>query len=176
MPKEKICEFLTLQIEFIKEIAQQAGMHLHHVKPHGALYNMSAKDQELARIIARTVKDIDESLRLFGLSGSHLIMEAKTIGLKTAAEVFADRTYQEDGSLTPRSQPNALIQNVKQAVQQALQMIKEETITTVSARKIPITAETICIHGDGKHAAKFAKQIHDVLRNEGIIIRAFNPN
>ena len=98
------------------------------------------------------------------LSGSHSISEAKAIGLQTASEVFADRTYQDDGSLTPRSQSNALIENTDKAVQQVLQMIKEGTVTTVSGKIIPIVAETISIHGDGKHAVQFAKAIYNAIR------------
>ena len=105
-------------------------------------------------------------LILFGFSGSHSISEAKAIGLKTASEVFADRTYQDDGTLTPRSQPNALIEDTDKAVQQVLQMIKEGTVTTVSGKTIPIIAETICIHGDGKHAVEFAKAIYEALKND----------
>src|SRR6185436_567550 len=95
----------------------------------------------------------------YGLSGSHSISEAKSIGLTTASEVFADRTYQDDGSLTPRSQPNALIEEADKVVQQVLQMINEGIVTTVSGKIIPVVAETICIHGDGKHAVEFAKAI-----------------
>jgi 5-oxoprolinase (ATP-hydrolysing) subunit A len=125
---------------------------------------MSAKDAALANCTAKAVKDFDASLILFGLSGSHSISEAKAIGLATTSEVFADRTYRDDGSLTPRSQPNALIEDADKAVQQVLQMIKEGTVTTVSGKTIPIVAETICIHGDGKHAAEFAKAIHDAIK------------
>ena len=118
----------------------------------------------MANTIAKAVKDFDSSLLLFGLSGSHSISEAKATGLKTASEVFADRTYQDDGSLTSRSQPNALIEDAQKAVQQALQMIKEGMVTTVSEKIIPIVAETICIHGDGKHAVGFAKAIYRAVK------------
>ncbi len=162
--KEEVYDLVTQQLIILNEIISGLGAKLNHVKPHGALYNMSAKDAMLANTIAKAVKDFDASLILFGLSGSHSISEAKTLGLQTASEVFADRTYQDDGSLTPRSQPNALIEDVTKAVQQVLQMINEGTITTVSGNIIPIVAETICIHGDGKYAVDFAKAIHDAIK------------
>jgi UPF0271 protein len=133
---------------------------------------MSAKDAVLAKIIAQAVKDFDHNLILFGLSGSHSINEAKAIGLKTASEVFADRTYQDDGSLTPRSQPNALIEDSDKAIEQVLKMINKGTVTTNSGKEIPIVAETICIHGDGKHAALFAKNIFENLKQNNIDIKA----
>ncbi len=164
LPPDEIYELVEQQLIIIKEIADSFDINLHHVKPHGALYNMSAKNAVIAKAIARAVKDFDTSLIMYGLSGSHSISEAKATGLKTASEVFADRTYGDDGSLTPRSQPNALTEDTDKAVQQVLQMINDKTVTTVSGKKIPIVAETICIHGDGKHAVEFAKAIYDAIR------------
>jgi UPF0271 protein len=161
---DEIYELIIQQLIIIHEIAETVDQKINHVKPHGALYNLSANDTGIANAIAKAVKEFDESLILFGLSGSHSIREAKKVGLKTASEVFADRTYQDDGSLTPRSQPNALIEETDKAVTQVLQMIKQGTVTTVSGKIIPIIAETICIHGDGKNAIEFAKAIHDTIR------------
>jgi 5-oxoprolinase (ATP-hydrolysing) subunit A len=161
---EEVYDLVTQQLLILNEAIDSFNTKLHHVKPHGALYNISAKDPAIAKAIAKAVKDYDSSLTLFGLSGSHSINEAKAIDLQTASEIFADRTYQDDGSLTPRSQPNALIEDTGKAVQQVLQMIKEGRVTTVSGKKIPIAAETICIHGDGKHAVEFAKAIHNAIK------------
>jgi len=158
--KDEVYDLVTQQLIIIHEIVTALDTKLHHVKPHGALYNMSARDAGLANTIAKAVRDFDASLILFGLSGSHSISEAKAIGLQTANEVFADRTYRDDGSLTPRSQPHALIEDTGKVVQQVLQMIKEGTVTTVSGNVIPVVVETICIHGDGEHAVEFAKAIH----------------
>ena len=163
----EVYELVLKQIKLLNEIAAAKGTKLSHVKPHGALYNMSAKTISLAKSIAQAVKDFDEQLILFGLSGSHSIHEAKAIGLKTASEVFADRTYQDDGSLTARSQPGALIEDANTAVKQVLQMIKEGTVTTISGKIIPVVAETICIHCDGKHAVEFAKAINDAILTRG---------
>jgi len=169
---DEIYDIIILQLRLIKKIAKQLHAKLHHVKPHGALYNMSAKDPVIANAIANAVKDFDEDLILFGLSGSHSIKEAGLLNLKTASEVFADRTYQDDGSLTPRSQTNALIEDPAKSVIQALQMIKEKTVTSVNGNKISIIADTICIHGDGKSAIEFAKAICQNLKQNNIDIKA----
>ena len=124
---------------------------------------MSAKDVTIAHAIALAVKDYDNNLVLFGLSESHSVKEARRLGLKTKSEVFADRTYQDDGSLTPRSRPNALILDTGKAVEQALQMVNKRTVTAVSGKTIPVVAETICIHGDSEHAVVFAKAISEAL-------------
>ena len=160
---QQVYELVTKQIILLQKIAKENNAALHHVKPHGALYNMAAKDKALANAIANAVKDLDKNLILYGLSNSFLISEAKAIGLKTASEVFADRTYQDDGSLTPRSQPNALIENTEEMIQQVLMMAKEGKVKTVSGKEIPIVADTICVHGDGKHAVEFAKAIYTSL-------------
>ena len=164
LDKEELYDLVTQQLIILTEIASSLDTKLNHVKPHGALYNMSARDPGLANIIAKSVKEFDASLILFGLSGSHSISEAKAMGLKTASEAFADRTYQDDGTLTSRAQPNALMEDADKVVQQVLQMIKEGTVITVSGKIIPIIVETICIHGDGKQAVKFAKAIYDAIR------------
>ena len=164
LDKAEVYDLVIQQLIILNDIATELDTELHHVKPHGALYNMSARDAALANTIATAVKDFNSHLILFGLSGSHSISEAKAIGLQTASEVFADRTYQDDGLLTPRSQPNALIVETNKVVQQVLQMIKEGKVTTVSGKEIPIMAETICIHGDGKQAVEFAKAIHKAVK------------
>ena len=164
LDKEEVYELLTQQLIIISEIAAEFDTKLRHVKPHGALYNMSACDAVLANTIAKAIKDFDGNLILFGLSGSFSISEAKAMGLKTASEVFADRTYQDDGTLTPRSQPNALLEETDKVITHVLQMIKQGTVTTVSGKTIPIIAETICIHGDGKQAVEFAKNIYNAIK------------
>ena len=172
LPVDDLYDLITRQLIIFNELAGSVDQKINHVKPHGALYNMSAKDALIANVIAKAVRDFDSSLVLFGLSGSYSISQAKAIGLKTANEGFADRTYLEDGNLTPRSQPGALIEDADKAVQQVLQMIKEGTVTTVSGKTIPLVAETICIHGDGKHAALFAKKIYENLKQNNFEIKA----
>jgi UPF0271 protein len=161
---DKLYAIVLEQLIKLDLILKEKGATLHHVKPHGALYNMAAKDKAIAATIALAVKDFNEDLVVYGLSNSYSISEAKALGLKTANEVFADRTYQNDGSLTPRSNPNAFIEDEEQCIEQVMQMIKQGTVTTTSGKAIPIIADTICIHGDGKHAVSFAKKIHEALK------------
>lgn len=169
----EVYQLVTDQLFLFKKIAVAAGCVLHHLKPHGALYNMAAKDASLAKAIAQAVKDFDAKLILFGLSGSVSVSEAKALGLKTWNEVFADRTYQDNGSLTPRSQANALIEDEEQSIQQVLRMVREKTVRTVSGKTIPIAAETICIHGDGKNAVAFAKKIYHTLTQQNLVAKTF---
>jgi UPF0271 protein len=167
----ELYNIISEQLNIISQLIHEQGGKLVHVKPHGALYNQSAKDPSIALTIAKAVKDFDASLLLFGLSGSHSISEAEKIGLYTVNEVFADRTYQDDGSLTPRFQPNALIEDEDIAVNQALQMITQQTVTARSGKIIPIIADTICLHGDGTHAVRFAKAITTALKQSNIDIK-----
>ncbi|WCT14580.1 LamB/YcsF family protein [Mucilaginibacter jinjuensis] len=160
------------QIGALYGFVKAAGSKLRHVKPHGALYNMAAKDAALAKAIVQAVHDFDSTLILYGLAGSEMIEAAKKIGIITASEVFADRTYQDDGSLTPRSQSNALITDEAQSIAQVLQMVKHQQVQSVSNKNIPLKAETLCLHGDGSHAVEFAKLINEKLKAEGITIKA----
>jgi len=171
LPLEEVYGIVGEQVALLQKMAENAGTKLHHVKPHGALYNMSAKDPVLANTIAKAVYDIDSQLILFGLSGSHSIAEAKKAGLKTASEVFADRTYQSNGSLTPRTQPGALIETAERSIQQVLQMIQQQTVTSTDNKQVPIIAETVCLHGDGEHAVEFAKIIQQTLLKHHIQIQ-----
>ena len=158
----------------MSEIAVAAGGKLNHVKVHGALYNQAARDTELAAAIAEAVRDFDENLVLFCLSGSPMISEAEKLGLRTASEVFADRTYQPDGSLTPRTLPNALIYETDQAVGQAIQMLTTGGVTTVDGSRLNIRADTICLHSDGENALEFAIAIRRALADNNIAVEAFD--
>jgi 5-oxoprolinase (ATP-hydrolysing) subunit A len=167
----EIYEVVLYQIGALTAFVKAAGSVLHHVKPHGALYNAAAKSKSLAEAIARAVRDADPRLILVGLSGSYLIEEARTLGVRTASEVFADRSYQEDGTLTPRTSPNALIQDQGQAAQQVLQMVMRNTVTAVTGKEISVTAETVCIHGDGKTALPLAKTIVNLLSENNVLVK-----
>ncbi len=166
-----IYRLVSDQIKLLQTICKDEEVAMHHVKPHGALYNMASKNAEIAHAISSAIYDLDTSLILYGLSGSSLIIEAKAIGLKTASEVFADRTYQNDGSLTVRSQTNALIEEEETSIKQVLQMIQIQTVTSVNNVTVPIKAETICIHGDSARAVQFTKSIHQILKENGITIK-----
>jgi 5-oxoprolinase (ATP-hydrolysing) subunit A len=162
---------ITEQIYLLKKITDTFGVDMHHIKPHGALYNMAARDSSMARTIAAAVKSVDSKLILYGLSGSFLISEAAAVNLRNASETFADRSYQSDGSLTPRSLPGALIEHTEKSIAQVLQMVLQKTVTTHLAETIPINAETICIHGDGKKAVVFAEHIRKKLIENKITIQ-----
>ena len=168
---QQVYDVVIAQLTSLHKIVIECNAHLHHVKPHGALYNMAAKDPALSMAIAQAIYDFDKTQVLFGLSGSYLISEAKAIGIKTASEVFADRTYQDDGNLTPRTKLNALIEDEEQAIGQVIQMIKKGTVTATSGKEVPILAETICLHGDGKNAVAFASAINKRLMAENITIK-----
>jgi len=172
MSEQEIFDIVLYQVSALKGICEAFGGKLHHVKPHGALYNQAAKNPSVARAIAEAVKAIDSSLVFYGLSGSCLVAEASKIGLRTASEVFADRTYQPDGTLTPRHFQNALIKNTAEAIKQVLQMVKTQTVTATNGEVISLTAETICIHGDGENALELAIAINSELRKNGIQIQA----
>jgi UPF0271 protein len=168
---EELYELVSAQLSSIEKICKEKNATLHHVKPHGALYNLAAKNQLMSKTIAKAVFDFNPDLVLYGLSGSFLISEAKVIGLKAANEVFADRTYQADGSLTPRTEKNALITSANDCLLQVMQMIIENSVTTVEQKTIFIQPQTLCIHGDGPHAMDFANVIYTTLNQEGIYIK-----
>jgi UPF0271 protein len=169
---EEYYNLVTQQLTALKKVTDRCNAIIHHVKPHGALYNMAAKNKALASVVAKAVKDFDDTLILYGLSGGNLISEAKALSLQTASEVFADRTYQDDATLTSRSQPNALIEDENISVRQVLQMIKHGTLKSVNNKTISIIAETVCIHGDNEHAVIFAKHIYHTLKQNKIEIKA----
>jgi len=172
MKPDEVFDIVLYQVSAIKGMCESLGGRLHHVKPHGALYNQAVSDRDLSRAIAKAVAKADPDLIYFGLAGSQMLTDAKELGLRTSAEVFADRTYQPDGTLTPRSQPNALIQRTDESIEQVLQMVRSQTVTAVTGEPVPIRAETICIHGDGANALEFAKAIRHALAAADITVEA----
>lgn len=146
---------------------------LHHVKPHGALYNQAARDPAVAATVAEVVRTADPSLILFALAGSELARAGRAAGLRVAEEVFADRTYERDGSLTPRSRSDALITDEAVAAKQALRMVREGRVRATDGTDVPIRADTVCLHGDGPNAVAFARRLRDALTREGISLRPF---
>jgi len=166
LPSPDVYSMVTEQLKIINTVVKKYNAKLHHVKPHGALYNMAAKDAALAKTIAQAVKDFDASLIYYGLSGSIMIIEAEKLGLKTANEVFADRTYQANGELTARNQSNALLHDKDAVVKQVLKFINQNKVTATTGEDIFILTDTVCIHGDGTHAVEFAKAIHQVINEK----------
>jgi 5-oxoprolinase (ATP-hydrolysing) subunit A len=165
-------DMVVYQIGALQGFLTRYNETMQHVKPHGALYQMASRDGELAEAIAQAVYDISPSLVLFGLSGSELTKAGEKIGLRTAHEVFADRTYQADGSLTSRSQQDALITDQEHAVAQVLKMVTEGRVNSQQNTEVSLQADTICIHGDGAHALDFAKYIKESLENNQINVAA----
>jgi 5-oxoprolinase (ATP-hydrolysing) subunit A len=169
---DEVYAYVVYQVGALSAFVKAEGGKMSHVKPHGALYNMAAKEAVLAEAIAKAVYDVDPTLILYGLAGSELITAGKKIGLKTASEVFADRTYQQDGSLTPRSEPNALITDEREAVRQVIRMVQKGRVRSIQGIDVSIEAETVCIHGDGAKAVLFAKYLYEALQAVGAEIRA----
>jgi 5-oxoprolinase (ATP-hydrolysing) subunit A len=167
-------DMVVYQIGALAGFAQVLGGRISHVKAHGALYNMAAKDRQLAEAIAKAVYDFDRQLVLFALAGSAMIGAAKDAGLRVASEVFADRTYQDDGSLTPRSQPNAMIEDPEASVAQVKRMVTEHVVRSVNGNDVPVQADTLCIHGDQPNALAFAKRIRGELERAGIEVKALS--
>lgn len=163
-------DIVVYQIGALYAFVKSEGGKLQHVKPHGALYNIAAKNAPIAQAIAEAVYKVDPELILLGLAGGELVKAGKKIGLKTASEVFSDRTYQEDGSLTSRREANALIKDHDAACRQVIRMVKEGKVTSLQGKDVSIQADTICIHGDGEHALDFAKYIRKALKEANITV------
>jgi UPF0271 protein len=161
-------ELITWQVEALLALGP-----VRHVKPHGALYNIAARDRAVAEVIAEAVYECDPTLILFGLAGSELVKAGRARRLVVASEVFADRTYQADGSLTPRTRTDALIMDEEVAVAQVLRMVREGVVRATDGTDVKIVADTVCLHGDGAHAVAFARRLNAELRATGIAIRAF---
>jgi UPF0271 protein len=172
MNPEEVYNMFSVQINLVKSIAERLGIRMQHVKPHGALYNAAAIQPELAQAIVNAVKCCDEKLIIYGLPNSELEKATVKEGIRFAAEVFADRTYTDQGMLTPRSDENAMISDADDSIQQVLQMINEGTVLSTNKKMLPIKADTICIHGDGSHAVEFAQKISVRLKNNNIIIQS----
>jgi UPF0271 protein len=186
---EDLAKLLFEQLHRLQSICREFGLRLRHVKPHGALYNRAARDVSVAELVVQAITDLDPSLFLYGLSGSVMEPVATAAGLAFVSEVFADRAYMPDGSLMPRTQPGALITDGELAVAQVLRMVREGYVIAGGpaaasagsdgsgdpqardgALRVPIRAETVCLHGDGAHAVEFAALIHGALTAEGVRI------
>lgn len=172
---QEVYDLVVYQLGALMGFALAANTELQHVKAHGALYNMAAAKPELAAAIARAVSDVDRQLILFGLPGSHLISEGESAGLKTAGEAFADRNYMSDGSLVSRKRPDAQVHDADEAVRRAIRMIREGVVTPVDGGDIHLKVDTICIHGDGAHAAEFAKRLRTAFESSGISVKSLSP-
>lgn len=167
---QAVYDMTSYQIGALRGIARAAGVTVKHIKPHGALYNMAAVRSPIADAIALAVRDTDGSLTLVALSGSCLIDAGRAAGLRTASEVFADRNYMPDGTLVPRSAPNAIVNDVDEAAARAVRMVQSHRVTAIDGSDVTVLAETICIHGDAPYAALFAQRIRVALAAANIAV------
>lgn len=170
MAPAEVKNMVTYQVSALMGFTK--GHRLHHVKPHGALYNAAAKDLELARAICEGVAQVDDQLPLYGLAGSQLLVAAKEVGLPAYSEVFADRGYQADGSLVPRSQPNAVLTDPLAVAERALSMVQTQSVTAVTGETVPLKVDTICVHGDNQAALALVDQLRQTFTANGITIQA----
>jgi UPF0271 protein len=165
-------DMVVYQIGALHAFVASEGGNMQHVKPHGALYNMAATRMDLSEAIAEAVYKVNPQFILVGLSGSELVRAGVKAGLQTAHEVFADRTYQFDGTLTSRNQPDALIEDSEQAAAQVIRMIQEGVVRSQQGKDIAIQTDTVCIHGDGPHALQFARLIRERCKDSNITVQA----
>lgn len=165
--------YVKYQLGALLAFVQAQGLKLQHVKPHGALYNMAAKDEALAKAIAQSVASVDSNIRLMGLAGSLMLKEAEKAGLPVISEVFADRAYNDDGSLVNRKLPGAVIHDAQQAAARAVMMAKEHKVISINGKEIHLQADSICVHGDNAQAIELVCTIRSALQAEGIAIKNF---
>jgi UPF0271 protein len=164
-------DFVLYQIAAVAGVAAAEGVVLQHVKPHGALFNMAVRNPELAAAIARAVAAIDRSLILFGLPGSEILVAGRAAGLRVAAEVFADRAYEPDGSLASRRKPGSVIHDAHAVVARAVRMAKERTVVAVDGSVVTLEAETICVHGDTPGSDVLAARIRAGFEQAGVTVK-----
>jgi UPF0271 protein len=172
LPAETVYAHVVYQLGALAAITRAQGGKMVHVKPHGMLYNQAATDAVLADAIARAVYDVDPALRLVGLAGSELIRAGERLGLTTREEVFADRRYQHNGTLVPRSQPDAMIESDELALDQTLAMVQQKKVLSREGVWVPVNADTVCLHGDGEHALTFARRLRAAFNEQAIQVSA----
>jgi UPF0271 protein len=172
LPLADVYAGVLYQVGALAAIARAEGGCIAHVKPHGALYNMAARDAALADAIVAAVRDFDPSIAVFGLASAQLIDAARRAGLQAIEEVFADRGYRADGSLVPREKPGALLDDEDEVLERTLTMIRDKRVKSVDGQWVALNAQTVCLHGDGPHALAFARRIRARLADEGIGVRA----
>jgi len=162
--------YTMYQLGALDAFCRANGMKMQHVKPHGALYNMAAKDYTLSTAICEAIKEYDNTLIVMALSGGELVRAAKDMGLRVALEVFADRAYEEDGTLVARTKEGAMITDEAEAINRVIRMVKEQKVTAITGKDIPIKADSVCVHGDGAKALAFVERIREAMKAEGIEI------
>jgi UPF0271 protein len=165
-------DLIIYQAGAVEAFARAAGVKLHHVKCHGALYNMAATDQGLSEAMARAVADLGGGVKLYALSNSLMMKIAKDKKIPVYGEVFADRGYSDDGTLAPRDKPGGMIEDPQASVKQVLGMIEGGYVTSLGGKRVPVAADTLCLHGDQPGAVKFAQTLRKVFKEKGIAVAA----
>ncbi len=165
---DELYSCVLYQLGALDAFVRAEGLRLAHVKPHGSMYNMAAKDRKMAEAICRAVRDFDPGLIMLAQESGELYKAAKDMGLRAAAEVFADRAYQEDGTLVPRSQPGSMITDPAEALHRVIRMIREGKVTAITGKDIPVKADSVCVHGDGEQALRFIEEIRRACASENI--------
>jgi len=165
-------DMVLYQIAAVAGVAAAEGVKVQHVKPHGALFNMAVRNAELSAAIARAVAAFDKTLILFGLPGSEILAAGRAAGLRVAAEVFADRAYEPDGSLASRRKPNAVIHDPDAVVSRAVRMAKEKTVVAIDGSVVTLDADTMCVHGDTPGSDRLAAKIRAGLEAAGVTVKA----
>lgn len=169
---QEMYDLVLYQAGAVEAFARAAGARLHHVKCHGALYNMAANDEALSEACARAVRDLGGGVQLYALAGSRMMACAERLGVRALGEAFADRGYEDDGTLAARDRPGALIEDAPKAVAQALAMIGEGCVTSLSGRRVAVAPDTLCLHGDQPGAAAFASALRAAFKSHGIEVKA----
>lgn len=162
--------YVLYQLGALDAFCKAHGVKMQHVKPHGALYNMAAKDYKLSTAICEAIREYDDNLIVMALSGGELVRAAKDMGLRVALEVFADRAYEEDGTLVARTKEGAMITDEEEAIRRVIRMVKEQKVTAITGKDIDIKADSICVHGDGAKALAFVERIKKTMEEKGIQI------
>lgn len=163
--------YVIYQLGALLGFAQAHGVKVEHVKPHGALYNMAALDEKLARAIAEGIYMVDPQCILVGLAGTALCSVGRAVGLPVAEEVFADRGYRPDGTLVPRGEPGAIIKSTEEAVERIVRLVETGTIVANNGQAMQVKGDTVCLHGDTPGAAEYAKAIRQRLESQGVLVR-----
>jgi UPF0271 protein len=169
---EEVFEAVVYQLGIFQAISEAAGVRPNHVKPHGALYNMAVHDAALADAIGRAIASVEKNLILFAPQNTELARAGEKNGLQVAHEVFADRNYLNNGALVPRTRPDALLHDAKEAAPRVLRMLREGKVRSIDGVDVDVRAETICLHGDNPEAVDFARVLRSHLEKEGVTIRA----
>lgn len=171
IPPEEVKSMVMYQIGALSAFCQANNLVMQHVKPHGALYNMAGKDYALAHAVCEAVVQVNPELILMAQAGSQLQKAAEELGLKVAKEVFADRAYEEDGSLVQRSRPGAMITDEEEAVKRVITMVREGKTKAITGKEIPIQADSVCVHGEGEKALLFVMKLREAFEAEGIVVK-----